>query len=68
MKITRKQLRKLINEYGQADEREVPAQFTNMCMESLDVLIGEGNAQGMSFPDIIGEIQRCLEDLASQGW
>jgi len=79
MKITKRQLRRIIKEerrklvreqphYGQADKHEVPAQFTNMCMESLDLLIGEGNAQGMSFPDIIGEIQRCLDDLAGQGW
>jgi hypothetical protein len=37
-------------------------------MESIDILIGEGNAQGMSFPDIIGEIQRCLDKLAEEGW
>ena len=77
-KITKRQLRRIIREtakdlegYGQINYPPgypAPEQFTNMCMESLDILIGEGNAQGMSFPDIIGEIQRCLDELTSQGW
>ena len=70
MKITKRQLRRIIKEeklkltneaYG-VSEYPAPEQFTSMCMESLDILIGEGNAQGMSFPDIISEIQRCLDN------
>ena len=87
MKITKKQLRKLITEVrmvqgggmpmeSRADPefaaiikgQQNPAQFTSMCMESIDLLIGEANMMGMSFPDIIGEIQRCLDKLAEEGW
>ena len=76
MKISKRQLRriikeekaKLINEaYGES-QYPAPEQFTSMCMESVDILIGEGNAQGMMFVDIIGEIQRCLDKLAEEGW
>ena len=84
MKITKRQLKRIIKEekrklvreqphYGQTADSvpgsaEVPPGFTSMCTESLDILIGEGNMMGMSFPDIISEIQRCLDKLASEGW
>ena len=84
MKITKRQLRRIIkeerrkllseqNRYGQTADSvpgsaEVPPEFTSMCTENLDLLIGEANMMGMSFPDIIGEIQRCLDQLASEGW
>jgi hypothetical protein len=84
MKITKRQLRRIIKEeklkllkeqpvYGQANafepgSAEVPPEFTSMCTENLDTLIGEANMMGMSFPDIIGEIQKCLDQLASEGW
>ena len=42
--------------------------FTQECFDALDLLIGKGNAQGMSFPDVIGQIQECLDQLASEGW
>ena len=100
MKITKKQLKRIIKEekrklleadpygdpprpgeQGSADgdpysqtadsvpgSAEVPPEFTSMCMENIDLLIGEANMMGMSFPDIIGEIQKCLDQLASEGW
>ena len=84
MKITKRQLRRIIKEekhkllkeqpvYSQTADSvpgsaEVPPEFTSMCTENLDILIGEANMMGMSFPDIIGEIQRCLDQLASEGW
>ena len=69
MKITRSQLRRIIKEDNHlGPDQEIPIQFTSECMESIDILIGEGNAQGMSFPDIIGEIQRCLDVLSEGGW
>ena len=84
MKITKRQLRRIIKEeklkllseqngYAQTADSvpgsaEVPPEFTSMCMENIDILIGEANMMGMSFPDIIGEIQRCLDKLAEEGW
>lgn len=46
----------------------VPAEFTRACTESLELLIGEAQMMGMSFPDAITEIYRVLDDQAEQGW
>ena len=81
MKITKRQLKrlikeektKLLKEYGQTADSvpgsaEVPPEFTAMCEKELQILIGEANMMGMSFPDIISEIQRCLDNEATEGW
>jgi hypothetical protein len=84
MKVTKRQLRRIIKEekrklvreqphYGQTADSvpgsaEVPPEFTTMCVKELQILIGEANMMGMSFPDIISEIQRCLDNEAEEGW
>jgi len=76
MKITKRQLKriikeeqaKLLKEYNhQQPGEEIPAAFTNSCMEDLDMLIDEGNQMGISFPIIIQHIKQCLDRLAEGG-
>jgi len=74
MRITKTQLKQIIKEELTVNESSsgeqfisVPSGFTKMCMESIHILISEGNAQGLRFVDSIGEIQRCLTKLSTEG-
>ena len=83
MKLTKRQLKRIIREerrlleatwadswFEDPNEKQssvASKDFQGECMETLDTLIGEGNAQGLSFPEIIKHIENTLAELKDKG-